>query len=406
MTIKELASKFSTSKTTIGKRIIEALQQVGDWKETTKKLLKHFHEQIGDWFRNLVMDTTKMKIGGKWFIYFHAADNFLKLPLIYNIPPCEHENTQHIKPELEELKDLGYFRDITTIDRSTTLLAADKEAYGSAKVQFCLVHLEDDLNKLFRHVEEMPLHVLLARKRLKNLILNVACADEGTRSIYLQELKQFADCCPDPAVKRTAKNFLANLPYYNSLEKLEGHMEALTTNLCENHIKQIKDDFRKRLYGFKSLKTAQKYIDAYWSNYVSRKLRNGEWGRTNELSEFLLRGHMTVGKLAEILQLNYNDLLNIIQRSGAIIIQTIKEEYPISCKRIAEVLDFAEKTSTVGELADTSALSPQIVYKILKMYGKVHPAPVKNLQPYINDSEASNAYRAAKIIHATSNKLS
>jgi len=397
--LRELAKQFSTSKTTIFRKIEQELGRVPGWEAVTGEWLRHYRERFGDWFRNLVMDTTTLKVAGEKLLYLHATDNYFKLPLVYKILQTSYEDSELIQVELEKLKELGYSPIIATVDGSSALITAIRRVYGQIPIQLCLFHLSKNLDKKLKVKEDTPIEFALARERARNLILSVACADGDTRAFLLAQLKNFG-CCHDPKAMNAINDFVRNLQYYHVLEDLNGHVEALTTNICENHIGQIKNDLRGRLFGFKSRKTAEKHIDAYWLNYVRNNQRGMEWRREDNLSSFLLRGHIPLQKLAEVLRVDYDNLTKNVARNGAVIVQTIGASYPVSTLQINRVLKLAAKIPTVGELADIMALNPQVVYNIIKTYGKRmqgYSVYVESKELRLTETETEEILRTAKI---------
>lgn len=399
-TVRELANKFSASKSTIQRKILEALERVPSWEGETQKLLQALRSQS---FKNLVVDTTSIKVGGRRLTYLHAADNHLRLPLIYKLLPSPWERAELIKIELLKLKKLGYEPNVITIDGSMALLSAVKEVYGSTSIQLCIVHLERRLDEELKLDTDLPDQVLLDRERARNLIMHAACADEKTRKIMLEKLTELASSCLDKKVLKVIKDFMEKIEYYHTIEELRGHPEAFTTNLCENHIKQIKTDLRLRLSGFKSLATAGKYIDAYW------KLKKA--GETNENSarkkclSFLLGGHIPLEKLAGLIDgVSYADLVDISTKYEKVIISTMKGHYPVSASQIKRIFTLASKVATIGQLADLMALDPLLVYHVIVRYHdkekpniKVKPACL-NLKLDWGEKELDKVFRDAKII--------
>lgn len=367
-TVRDLASELSTSKSTAHRRVLEVLMEAPSWEEIAKKQLLDYHNRLGDWFKNLVVDTTSIKVGGKRMLYLHAADNYLKLPLIYRLLDYENEKEVLISPELQKLREIGYIPSIVTIDMSRALISAVKNVYGEEIIQLCVFHLEQNLNKKLKIREDEPPNIQLEKEHTKNLVVNTACSDERTRRVLLEELNIFYNSTESKTVKRVIGEFKKNLRYYHPIEKLEGHTEALTTNLCENHIQQIKERLRKRLFGFKSPVTAQKYIDAFWQNYLHNHTK-GEWRREDLLSSFVMRGHIPVDKLTRLLGKDHDTLIDMIRASGGKIMQTVEAAYPIADERIDYTVKLATKTPNIAELAKITVMSPHLAYQIIKNYG-------------------------------------
>jgi len=269
---------------------------------------------MGDWFKNLVVDTTSVEVKGEKFTYLHAADNNLELPLVYKLLSTPHEDGELIKLELLKLRELGYEPDLATIDGSKALFYAIKRVYSNVPVQFCLVHLSKNLDEKLRISENVSDQVLLDRERARNLIMHTAVADQHTRQTMLKELKQFANYCRDDNALKTVEGFLEKINSYHTLDELKGHPEALTTNLCENHIGQI-IGLRYRLFGFKSKETAQRYINTYWENYIKSRRKLDESTRNTNSLSFLLRGHIPLESLANlVVGVDYKSLVDIITK--------------------------------------------------------------------------------------------
>lgn len=409
--VREIANAISVSKSTVGRKLTEGLKEVSTWQEMASTWLEKYQALKGDWFKDLVIDTTPMKVEGEKRTYLHAADGYTGLPLIYKIIDTPYEKEELISPQLRELRDLGYRPDIATIDGSMALYSALINTYGSVPIQFCLVHLCRDLKK---DLKVKGPQFSLVRESARNLILHAACSDQNTRQIMLRRLEDLINLCNDEVTVNVVENFLRKIDHYKTLEELKGHSEALTTNLCENHVKWIKVKLRHKLFGFKSLETAQKHIDLYWKKYIDKRLESKSLmsliSRPKYRSMlFLLDGHTSLEKLATLIEgATYEELLRIATKKKKEIIWTMKGgHYPVSMKQIRKILAFSTKVDTIGQLADIMALDPIVVDSILKRYGKeaifgykvrVGSITLMNLDLHFNEEKADRIFRSLRII--------
>jgi len=358
-------SEFGYPKSTLHRQILRRINSFPSWEEATGEWLDQLRDQ--EWFKNLVVDTTVVKVGGEKRIYLHAADNYFKRPLIYKV--IERENKEYIARELRKLKSLGYCPDIVTVDLAPELLSAIKEVYKWAKIQGCLFHLARFLNKNLKKTEGTPEDVALAREKAKNLILHSVCADFLTRRSMIQKLAPMLQPSVDEKTKQVIRIFLNRyIKFYHTLEELNGHAETLTTNLCERHIGLVKK-FKRRLCGFKSFNTAQKLLNSYWFFYIKEKRdivkKDLNVRRFEGAAAFLLDGHISVSRLSHLLGLPEQYLVETAKKKGKIMILG----YPISRRQIRRILQLAPKVNTVGELSEIMALNPRVVCKILTIYG-------------------------------------
>lgn len=404
--VREIANAISVSKSTVGRKLIEGLKEVPTWQETASMWLEEYQALKGDWFKDLVMDTTPMKVEGEKRTYLHAADGYTGLPLIYKIIDTPYEKEELISPQLRELRDLGYWPDVATIDGSMALYSALINTYGSVPIQFCLVHLCRDLKK---DLKVKGPQFSLVRKSARNLILHAACSDRKTRQTMLRRLEDLINSCNDEVTVNVVENFFRKIDHYKTLEELKGHSEALTTNLCENHVKWIKVKLAHKLFGFKSLETAQKHIDLYWKKYIDKRLESKSLMSPKYRSMlFLLDGHISLEKLATLIEgATYEELLRIATKKKKEIIWTIKGHYPVSMKQIRKILAFSTKVDTIGQLADMMALDPIVVDSITRRYGKeaifgykvrVESINLMNLDLYFDEEKADRIFRALRIV--------
>jgi hypothetical protein len=361
-TVRDLATKYSVSKSTIHRIMLKALDNSTTWEEIAARWLQNQRSLMGDWFKNLVVDTTSFEVEGEKFTYLHAADNCLKFPLVYKLLPTPYEKSEPIESELLKLRDLGYKPNLATIDGSKALFCAIKRVYSNVPVQLCLVHLSKNLDERLRVDENTPEEVRMDRESAKNLILHVACSDKHTRQIMLPKLEQFASCCGDEKALKAVEGFLGNINEYHTIEELMGYPQALTTNLCENHIGQI-NNLRRRLCGFKSKETAEKYINVYWETRI--KNRSFDNSKSTDSLAFLLRGHIPLERLVNLVAgIDYRALMNIVTKIGRIIISTENGSYPISAWQIERLVMLAPRVKRIGQLADIMALNPILVYRV------------------------------------------
>jgi hypothetical protein len=259
-----------------------------------------------------------------------------------------------------------------TIDGAKELISAVEETFPSTMIQSCVFHLFKRLKKKLRIEDEvMDTKVMVTRLKVKNLIMNTAIADQETRNAMFGKLLQMADVCEDKKALKAIQDFMNTAHYYHSLEELNGHWEALTTNTCESHIKQVKCRLGGRLFGFKSLATAQKHIDLYWQEHTYKRLQNWDIlsGINSPRLRLLLRGHIPLSKLVEILNIKYSELVEICTKNKMCIVTTLLGCYPVPQYLIKRTIRLAQYVETVGQLAEILAVPSPVVYNILTLYG-------------------------------------
>jgi len=375
--LRQLSLILGCSKSELHRQILKSLKSIPSWEYATAQWLNRLQNK--KWFKNLVIDTTTIKVGGKRRVYLHAVDNCFKRPLIYTI--IKKEDRESVARELRKLKNLGYYPDVVTTDLAPELLSAIKEVFPWAKIQGCLFHLARLLREKLGNCagrerstkDNMLEQAILDREKAKNLILHAACADLSTRQTMISKLMQMCYCSSvDKDTKKAIRdNFLDRYrEIYHPLEELNGHAEALTTNICERHIGLIKS-YKRRLYGFKSPKTAQKLIDAFWffytkeKNFVCEELNQCNQRKIEGAGAFLLKGHISIGELSNLVGLTRQDLLKIAKKKGKIVIF----DYPISRKQIQRILELTPKVENLGELSEIMALNPFVIKSVLNKYG-------------------------------------
>lgn len=381
------------SKSTLHRQIFRKIDSIPSWEGATAKWLDQLENK--NWFKNLVIDTTSIEVCGKRMTYLHAADNYFKRPLIYTL--IVNENKDCIAHELQKLKSLGYYPNVTTLDLAPELVSAVEEVYRWTKTQGCLYHLAMLLREQLNN-NNVPENVALLRGKAKNLMLHAACADSSTRSDMVQKLLMLQSSI-DKETRQVVRNFLDRyMKLYHTLEELDGHAEALTTNLCERHIGLVKN-FKSRLYGFKSFNTAQKLLNAYWHLYMRENNKVAEKSlevRSIEgAAAFLLDGHLSISRLSKILRLPGQYIIEIAKKKG----KTIILDYPISRKQIQRILELASKVSTAGELAEIMALDPRVVWNVLTAHG--FKVKVPNPQTTMDEVLNFQSYVLSRIENAT-----
>lgn len=134
VSVRELAKELSMSKSSAWRKLAEGFKEVPTWQETTSAWLQEYQALGGEWFKNLVVDTTPLKVEGEKLTYLHAADCYTGLPLIYKIMDIPYEKEEFISYELQELRDLGYWPDVATIEGSMALYSATRNVYGSLPI--------------------------------------------------------------------------------------------------------------------------------------------------------------------------------------------------------------------------------------------------------------------------------
>lgn len=385
-------------KSTLHRLIIRRTELIPSWQKAAAEWLDKLQNE--KWFKNLVIDTTSLKVGGKKMVYLHAADNYFKRPLIYTI--IDDESKDSVAQELRKLREVGYYPDVVTTDLAQELLSAIEEVYKWAKIQGCLFHLSRSLREQLK-TKNVPEDVALIREKAKNLILHAACADSSTRKDMAQKLMWTLQLHFDEKTRQVVRNFLDRyLKLYHTLEELNGHAEALTTNLCERHIGLI-EKFRDRLYGFKSVYTATRLLNAYWNFYIKNKekeiLKDLEPRKVEGAAAFLLDGHINISRLSEVLGLPKGFLIEMAKKKRKIIIL----DYPISRGQILRIVELASKVDTVKELADIMALNPRVICKILAKCG--FKIEIKNAQVTMDEIFRNNSYLLSRIENARITKL-
>lgn len=386
------------SRGTLHRQILGEIDSSPSWEEATAEWLDQLENKM--WFKNLVIDTTSMEVSGEGTIYLHAADNYFKRPLIYTI--IENENKDCIARELRKLKSLGYYPDVVTVDLAQELLSAVEEVYQWAKTQGCLFHLARLLAKQLK-TENVSEDAALTREKAKNLMLHAVCADSSTRRNMAQKLMLILQPSVDKKTKEVVRNFLDRyIKLYHTLEELNGHAEALTTNLCERHIGLV-NEFKSRLYGFKSFNTAQKLLNTYWYFYMKKNgeivKKNLKLRRIEGAAAFLLDGHISITRLSDLLDLPEQYLMETAKKKG----KTLILGYPISRRQIRRILELASKVGTVGKLAEIMALDPRVVCNVLTECG--FKVEVYNPQTTIDEILNFQSYVLSRIENARVIKL-
>jgi transcription elongation factor Elf1 len=77
-TVREIAGDFGLSKTIAHRMILEGVKSTRTWEEFVPIVLGQYSERLNDWYKNLAIDTTNLKVQDIKMCYLHAVDNYLK----------------------------------------------------------------------------------------------------------------------------------------------------------------------------------------------------------------------------------------------------------------------------------------------------------------------------------------
>jgi len=259
------ALKTEASITTYYRSVVEQAKCYPGWRD-----LLYEQEFRQGWGFILGVDTTCLKIGGRAYCYFHAVDIPGKDHLAYEI--MEKEDAISIGDVLRTLRNAGYYPNLVVTDLAPEILSAVREVFPDAKIQGCLFHLQQWLNKQLPTIKKrIDKQTLQLWNAVKIKIMEVAKAETmNVRQRHLAELKNIK---LDEASSNVAKTFLENLQYYHTFRDLIWlgcKREYRYNNFCERSIGEIKD-LKREKRGFKSLENARKYTETFW--FLKRKKR-------------------------------------------------------------------------------------------------------------------------------------
>jgi len=262
------ALKTEGSITTRYRFVIEQAKCYPGWRD-----LLYEQEFRQRWGFILGVDTTCLKIGGRAYCYFHAVDIPGKDHLAYEI--MEKEDATSIGDILRTLRNAVYYPNLVVTDLAPEILSAVREVFPDAKIQGCLFHLQQWLNKQLPTIKKrIDKQTLQLWNAVKIKIMEVARAE--TMDIRQRHLAELNNIKLDDASSNVVKKFLENLQYYHIYQDLVWlgcKRQYRYNNFCERSIEEIVDLEREKR-GFKNLENTRKYLDTLWFLKRKRKAEN------------------------------------------------------------------------------------------------------------------------------------
>lgn len=262
--LRNTNKNLKLSKTTLHRRIGLQAKQCPGWEG----LVQARKGQV-NWGSVMGMDTTCLKIRGAAFVYLHVADVISRDPLAYAV--CDRKDAATIELILRKLKNLGYNPRIVVSDLAPEILTSVRDVFSNAMLQGCIFHVSLWLNKELptkKTIKNVGKEKVALWRKVKDIIKYVCISkNESTRQRYLEQLKSLP---LDEKARSIVGRFLDNLKYYHTGDELQGHgNNILTDNLCERHIRMVKD-LQAKFKGFKSnVEATNDIIKLFW--YLYRK---------------------------------------------------------------------------------------------------------------------------------------
>jgi transposase-like protein len=259
--------KIDVSRTTLFRRIGAIAKDAPGWRELLKAKKEKGH--LG-----LVMgiDTSTIKIRGIDCTYLHVGDVTSKEPLVYEL--IRKKDADTIKPILMELKNLGYSPIIVVSDLARELRLCIREVFPNAIIQGCIYHVTRWLEKELptrKNIKKVDKETRILWRKVKSIIRYICISETKLKKTqYLEQLNRFD---LDEIAKSVRRRFIRNLEFYHSLDEdkfKDFGKNILYDNLCERHIRAIKD-LRDKFKGFKNsnMEATNDIVKLYWFYNVS-----------------------------------------------------------------------------------------------------------------------------------------
>ncbi|MEM3640576.1 MAG: transposase [Candidatus Bathyarchaeia archaeon] len=290
--LKSLDTHGST--TTRYRNIVKQVKCYPGWRD-----LLYVPEFRRRWGFIFGIDTTSLGGKGKKHCYLHAVDIPGKDHLAYEI--MYKEDAASIRQVLTTLRNAGYSPYLAVVDLASEILSALKEVYPETKIQGCLFHLQQWLNKQLPTIKKrIDKQTLQLWRAVKKRIMEIAKAENmEIRQRHLTELKNMQ---LDEVSSSVVKTFLENLQYYHTFQDLIWlgcKREYMYNNFCERSIGEI-NDLERDMRGFKNMENTQKYIDAFWFLKRKKKAENHPIKITKEEIETKLPLFKKITNLTEL----------------------------------------------------------------------------------------------------------
>ncbi|MEM1552811.1 MAG: transposase [Candidatus Bathyarchaeia archaeon] len=364
------------SRLTIYAEIQHRLSKLPKWKDFL------YDERLRRmWSGIMGIDTTKVKVGGKEYIYLHVVDIPSGIPLAYEI--LERETADHIEEILLEIRNGCYWPRLIITDLAAALLEAIERVFPGVPVQACLFHLLDWLN------ESLPTRRkgLSPEKRrwwseIKVKILSAALVStvEERLGIMNDLLNSLSAMGEDE--RRVVEEFRKRLEkgYYHTLGELAAlgcEIRYAYNNVCERSIEFVKE-LQHRMRGFKKVENAQGYINALWYYRIKEKLEgenssNSYWDSQRMARQILdlipkgIKDIVDLKTISKVTKIPLDDIKRMADQAGL----TTATEYAFSKRYVCRIVDklFKAKPTTIMEAAAITGIDHPTLCELLPKIG-------------------------------------
>ncbi|MDW8024238.1 MAG: transposase, partial [Nitrososphaerota archaeon] len=383
---------------TVHRWLINDLNKISTWEDylSDSSIKSNLSYVMG-------LDLTNLKIRKRYVYYLHVVD-FTNNHLVYEI--LESKDAANIETILIKVRSSGYVPVVIVTDLAKELLQAIRKVFPNAVIQGCLFHLMMWLNKRLptKNIRPTDAEKAAVWNKVKYTIMKVASAkSREERMKFIEQLKNLTVKL-DIQAKTVVHCFLRNIQYYHTLDELMllgCKPEWRYNNACERAMRSVKD-LSCKMYGFKTIEHARKYINAMWA--IKRKDENKEHDTQRQrlvqetLLPFFVSDHtINLAQVADIMNVDINRLKEQVEQQGFIVtgriafkksyLETIREkilrERP---KTISDMLRIREvDPSTACELLE--ALGIRLLWKNLKEVLLIYPEVTDEKEHLRTESE-------------------
>jgi len=372
-----ISNTVSASRSTLYWEIRRRLDALPDWRK-----LLHDERARRMWGGILGVDTTKIKVGGREYIYLHAADIPSGNPLACEV--LEDEKADSIARILCEIRTAGYWPKLVVTDLAAETVKALEMVFPGVPVQACIFHLIKWLNENLPTVRKgLSPDDRVKRYRIKEKILLAALAfDDEERQALMNELRALSGA--DDEEKRVVEQFERRLKTgrYLTLEELTAlkcELRYVYNNVCERFMESVKD-LQRRMRGFKTVETAQKYINLLCWSKLKEKLKDPVsiepyWDSKSMAEQILsliprgLRDIVNLKRIAELTRLPLNNLQVMAERLGLIAVGGYAFSKGYLRRLLQKLLD--RKPTTVMEATTVTGIDAVTLSELLPKIGLV-----------------------------------
>lgn len=363
--------KIDRSEKTVHRWLIKKLKGSETWEDFTPKLIKQ-----GGLSHIAGLDLTNLRIQGKTYYYLHVAD-FPSNHLVYEIL-CS-KDAESIKPILRKLRMAGYVPAIVVTDRAEELISSTREVYPTTIIQGCLFHLRMWLEK------RLPTYKLRDQAKanqwnsIKRLIMRAALSNEiEEKEKYVLEIRSKLSSSIELRARKVIEDFLRDAYYYHPLRQLMLYgcrPSWRYNNTCERAMASVKN-LGRRMYGFKKLELAKKYINTMWTINMKRKLEttygkesqgSGPLKLTLPLTLFTYDTYVDLEEVAKAHNIKIEKLKLEVEKMGYYVVGDVafaKDYIEMTCQKLSK-----ERPRTLKDIMNITNLDYNSARKLAEAMG-------------------------------------